>query len=255
MKTYAMYFSPTGGTKKVLDILAETWQINGWIDLSETGETMSEVSFTAEDVCIVAVPSFYGRMPEVALERMKRWQGNGASAVLVVTYGNRAYDDTLLELKEELLQNGFLPKAAVAAVTEHSIVRQYGKGRPDAADRDALRAFARAIQESLEKETKRGELAVPGNHPYCVHSKSPMIPMATADCTGCGSCVVRCPVGAINSTNPAITDAEKCISCMCCVAVCPWNGRKLSDEQLAGVAEKIGAVCATRKENELFLIK
>ena len=89
MKTYAMYFSPTGGTKKVLNIFSNVWKINGWIDLSKADELMTGIEFSAEDVCVVAVPSFGGRVPEVALERMKRWQGNGATAVLVVTYGNR----------------------------------------------------------------------------------------------------------------------------------------------------------------------
>ena len=255
MKTYAMYFSPTGGTKKVLNIFSNVWKINGWIDLSKADELMTGIEFSAEDVCVVAVPSFGGRVPEVALERMKRWQGNGATAVLVVTYGNRAYEDTLLELKEALVSNGFVPKAAVAAVTEHSIVHEYGKGRPDAADKETLRVFAEDIKAFLESGKENGELKVPGDYPYRERSNSVMVPMATSDCTGCGSCAVRCPVGAISPTNPTITDANKCISCMCCVAVCPWDGRKLPDEMLAAVAEKIKDACATRKENELFLAK
>lgn len=254
MKIYAMYFSPTGGTKRVLDVFAEEWQINGWINLTKD-EAMPGINFTAEDICIVAVPSFGGRVPEVALNRMRRWQGNGATAVLAVTYGNRAYDDTLLELKEELISSGFVPKAAVAAVTEHSIVREFGAGRPDVQDKEVLRGFVKEIQKFLENGKIADKLIVPGNYPYREHSKSLMIPKATADCTGCGSCAVRCPVGAINPTNPNQVDEEKCISCMCCVLVCPWDGRKLPDEMLAGVKAKIGEACALRKENELFLAR
>lgn len=252
MRTYVMYFSPTGGTKKVLNLFAEQWEINSWIDLAKD-EELSGIEFTAEDVCIVAVPSFGGRVPEVAVERLKKWRGNGATAVLIVTYGNRAYDDTLLELKEELISCDFKPKAAVAAVTEHSVVRLYGAGRPDTEDKEVLGDFVKTIQEIVLSDKEISELVVPGNHPYRERKKSDMIPMATADCTGCGSCAVRCPVGAISITNPSKTDAEKCISCMSCVSVCPWNGRKLPDEVLVAVTEKLKDVCAVRKENEIFL--
>lgn len=105
----------------------------------------------------------------------------------------------------------------------------------------------------LRQGDEGAELSVPGNHPYRERSKSSMVPLVNSDCTGCGSCAVRCPVGAISPTNPTITDTEKCISCMCCVAVCPWDGRKLADEVLAGVSAKLKEACEIRKENELFL--
>lgn len=68
----------------------------------------------------------------MAVTRLARMKGNGAAAVLIVVYGNRACDDTFAELQDTLEAAGFLCVAAVAAVAEHSILRQYAAGKPEA---------------------------------------------------------------------------------------------------------------------------
>ncbi len=65
------------------------------------------------------------------MDRINKIKGNGAKAVAVVVYGNRDYDDTLLELKNVLEENGFVVGAMVAAIAEHSIARNLAAGRPD----------------------------------------------------------------------------------------------------------------------------
>lgn len=40
-------------------------------------------------------------------------------------------------------------------------------------------------------------------------------------CTGCGYCLLSCPVGAIHSAGWATIDAEECTLCEQCVSVCP----------------------------------
>ncbi|MFR9233794.1 MAG: flavodoxin family protein [Eisenbergiella massiliensis] len=146
MKLYTVYFSPTGGTKKVLDELVKEWLINDGvpdesgktsielveIDLSDrprSGAFLSHATPGREDFCIIAVPSFGGRVPAAALERLTQLKAGHTPAVLGAAYGNRAYDDTLLELQEAVEHSGFCPVAAIAAVTEHSIMHQYGTGR------------------------------------------------------------------------------------------------------------------------------
>ena len=93
---YNIYFSPTVGSKRVADILAG----NLWGEVCEVDICcdIENMTLQAEDVCLFSVPSFAGRLPQIAVERIKKISGNGAKAVLNCVYGNREWDDTLTEL-------------------------------------------------------------------------------------------------------------------------------------------------------------
>lgn len=252
MSVYSMYFSPTGGTKKVMDILTEGLSVDSQIDLSAADADYSAYSFGSEDVCLIGVPSFGGRVPSVVLERMKRMRANGAMAILVVVFGNRAYDDTLLELKNEASACGYKVGAAVAAVTEHSIMRQYGEGRPDAQDETELRQFSKKIAELITNGNVK-DFTVPGNSQYKEYNGVPFKPKANKACIKCGLCAEKCPVQAIPRDDPASLDAEKCISCMRCVSVCPQNARKLNKAVLLAASQSVKKAFVDRKQNELYI--
>lgn len=67
---------------------------------------------------LIAMPSFGGRAPAVAIERLKKNKGNGAKCTLVVVYGNRAYEDTLIEMEDAAKECGFSIFAAISSVAE-----------------------------------------------------------------------------------------------------------------------------------------
>lgn len=251
MSIYSIYFSPTGGTKKVMDILAGEWKDGKTRSLDLSGASVSDekYSFKKEDICLIGVPAFGGRVPDVAAQRLRSMSGGGAGAVLVVVYGNRAYDDTFAELADLAVECGFEVKAGIAAVAEHSIMRQYAKGRPDAQDVRELKEFAREIQRNWETQ-KKAEL--PGNRPYRSYDGVPFKPKADKRCNGCGGCARECPVQAIPKENPSKTDKEKCISCMRCIAVCPRHARKLNPVMLYVASHKMKKLFEGRKPNELF---
>ena len=221
MKLYDIVFSPTGGTQKVSDSL--TGALEGevsTVDLSDSRQDFNAVTLTQEDVAFLCVPSYGGRVPAVAAERLCQVHGNGARAVLVCVYGNRAYEDTLAELEDTAKQAGFRVVAAVAAIAEHSIARQFAAGRPDAQDTAQLAEFAQQIQRKLAAGDD-SEPAIPGSRPYKKAGKSGMVPKASKDCVSCGLCAASCPVQAIDKDNPKRVDETACICCMRCVAVCP----------------------------------
>lgn len=171
----------------------------------------------------------------------------------VAVYGNRAFEDALLELEDVLLAAGFRCPAGVAALAEHSIVRQVAAGRPDGADQAQLRDFGAQIRCHLAENGGEQPVKVPGNRPYRPSGAVPMRPTAGEDCSGCGLCAEKCPVGAIPAENVKSVDQAQCISCMRCVAVCPGGVRRPDPAALAAVEAKLTALCKVRRENQLFL--
>lgn len=253
MAMYEIYFSPTGGTKKVTEIIGGAWACEAErVDLMNPALQPEQYVFSADDICIVAVPSFGGRVPVTAVERLKKMAGNGARAVLVAVYGNREFEDTLMELKDALSEAGFRCSAAAAAVAEHSIIHKFGAGRPDEEDCRELKEFSERIKRHLE-ENEDGEVSVPGGHPYREYHGVPMKPKADKDCIKCGKCAAECPVQAIPKDNPSSLDKERCISCMHCIAICPEQARRNDKVVLFAAEQKMKKACSGRKANTLYL--
>ena len=150
MSVFEIVFSPTGGTQKVSGLVAGALDKNTvTVDLTDSGLDFSAVSMTEDDVAVISVPAYAGRIPAVVADRLGMVRGNGARAVLVCVYGNRAFEDTLVELEDVAKHAGFRVIAAVAAIAEHSIARQFAAGRPDAQDAAQLAEFAQQIQQKL----------------------------------------------------------------------------------------------------------
>lgn len=254
MSLYEIYFSPTGGTKKVADIIA-----NGIgapvtrVDMIKQVKALKDLTFEKDDLCVIAVPSYGGRVPAPASEELKRLKGNGAKAVLTVVFGNRAIDDTLTELQDILTEAGFICLAGIEAVAEHSLMHQFAAGRPDKQDEKVLTGFAKEIKEKFASAGENGTLEFPGSHEYRVYNGVPLKPGTNRKCISCGLCAKECPAGAIPKENPRQTDKEKCISCMHCVAVCPKHARHYSKLLSLVAAQKMKKSCSDRKENKLYI--
>ncbi len=247
MKVVEIVFSPTGGTEKVADIICGQWSKNiVKIDLSDPKTDFTKCEINKEDMALIAMPSFGGRAPEIAIERLKQIAGNGAKCTIVCVYGNRAYEDTLAEMEDSAKACGFRVIAAVAAVAEHSIISKYAAGRPDSSDEKQLISFANRISNKAENVT-----AIPGNRSYKKGGAS-LVPKVNKGCVRCGLCAEKCPVQAINPETFA-ADSKKCISCMRCVKRCPHNARNVNSAMVSIAALAIQKACSVRKENELFL--
>ena len=257
MSVYSVVFSPTGGTKKVADLFANAF-VDGcadtYVEIDMTKADFEGFSFKENDICIVSVPSFGGRVPAKAAERMTALQGNEAKAVLITAYGNREFEDTLVEMQDVMEAAGFVPVAGIAALAEHSIVRSFAVGRPDDNDAKVLAGFAAQVKEKLSNDSENaGKPAIPGNRPYKEVGAFPSRPKLTEACVKCGICVKACPVQAIPEDLSVSMDEEKCISCMRCGAVCPVNARKVAQPVIDFLTEKLSVGAKGYKENQLFL--
>lgn len=251
MKTITVvYFSPTGGTRKAAMNLASAMAEDvREVDLCNVEE---EYVFGPEDVALVAMPVFGGRIPGFAAERLVHMKGSKAVAVTAAVYGNRAFEDALAELNDCLKAQGFKIGASAALLAEHSMVRDIAAGRPDGKDAEEMKAFAGRICEKLETADWK-EPAVPGNRPYRDWKQMPVVPSVNEDCTACGVCAAQCPSGAIPAEAPDTTKPDKCILCMRCVSVCPSRARSLPLQAQAMLEQKLSPVRDIRRENELFL--
>lgn len=250
MKITTIYFSATYTTKCVVEAVAKnlldevkTYDITN--DVS-----VEEVAIPADELVVVGVPVYAGRVPAMAAERLRRFRGDNTPAVVVAVYGNRHYDDAVLELHDIMTECGFRTVSAGAFIAQHSIFPKVGKARPDAEDIADIKRFAENTLELLTSNF--GDISLPGNRPYKVPGGIPIWPTASKKCTVCGACARLCPTGAIDPESPKGVDKTKCIKCGRCVVVCPTKARRFYGIHYSRAAARFNSTFTARRENEMW---
>lgn len=252
-KVTAVYFSPTGGTKKYVRAIAEKLSSEPqFIDLTDPQTRGKQYSFGKDDLVIFGAPVYAGRLPMIEGGIFDNFQGSNTAAVFTVSYGNREFDDALLEEKDILEARGFKGVAASGWIAPHTFSDRIAAGRPDAQDLQAVNTFAEQIKEILQKDDP-GVLSVPGNRPYKDAKPMTLAPQATEDCIACGLCAKVCPTGVIDKEDVKKSDASRCIACLACVKKCPKHARTAENPALDAIRTKLeAALSAVHKEPQTF---
>lgn len=150
MDITAIYFSPTGGTKqyvqKIAGALGETYAS---LDLSDRETRLREHTFSKDDLVVIGVPVYYGRVVQIDNGLLKRLHGDGTRAILVAVYGNRAFDDALLELSDLCAKQDFVMAAAFTGIAQHTFSEKIATGRPNADDLLKAERFHRHARTSF----------------------------------------------------------------------------------------------------------
>ena len=268
---WAVYFSGTGTTEKVVTTIAETMAKK--LDISYKSISFNspdvrqeELSFGEGDLVIVGTPVYAGRVPNLLLPYLKeKLHGNGALAVPVSLFGNRNVDDGLMELRNILEEDGFHTVGGGAFVGEHSFSKILGAGRPDADD------MALVVKLGEKVADKVLALEVAPTTPVHVTGCDPIRPYYTPrdrngnpinilkvkpktdmdKCIQCGLCASICPMGSIDLEDASLIKGI-CIKCCGCEKKCPTGAKYYDDEGYLFHKTELEEVYARRATAEIF---
>lgn len=283
-KIYGMYFSATGTTEKIVSRVASKLA-----ELITPGVEAEEISFNLpsereithifgpSELVLLGTPTYAGRVPNVLLPYLKgSISFEHSLCVPIVLYGNRNYDDSLIELCGIVKDNGGVPVAAAAFVGEHSFSYKLAAGRPDEHDLKIADDFAESIAQKLTGLLPRitdsaaardipelGELKVKGEDPirpyYTPRDRNgnpidirKVKPVTGPECTKCGLCSDICPMGSISKDDPSELTGI-CIKCGACVKKCPEKCKYFTDENYLYHMHELEDMYSSPKEPELFI--
>lgn len=275
--THLVFFSPTHTSAKIARAVGDGIGMGRRMETDLTLDESADPIEITNALTVIAAPVYGGRVTPVALKRLKRLKGNNAPAILIAVYGNRDYEDALIELRDTAVELGFTPLSAGAFIGEHSYSTTnmpIAAGRPDASDlqiafqfgQDSLNKLIEKtavtspeLQAACKLKSLGGKLSIllssffiKGTSPYkIVQAGKPACPVCTEACFVCGECVEVCPTHAISISkddSQIETDINRCIKCCACVKECPNEARVFHTPFAAILHEKFN----TRREPELF---
>ena len=260
---HLVYFSPTGTTRKTLEHIARGTGVGNIVhhDVTRPGNVPAEkMLFPPDEMVFIGAPVYAGRLPDVAAERLRMFGSSGSPTVVAVVYGNRDYEDALLELGELAAGTGFVVIAGGAFIGEHSYSTAetpIAAGRPDVGDEEKAEEFGRDVMDLFRAISKPDEIEspeLPGNHPYRDKPQHPVVTPQTDTelCTLCGECVTACPVGAISINGVVTSDAASCILCCACIKNCPEQARAMTDPAIEKITARVRGLTILRKEPVMF---
>lgn len=256
-KSKAVFFSPARKTGDIVSLFVSSLGYGSEkYNITSYKKRDTSVEFSSNDLAVFAYPVYGGRVPDIMAAQLEKMKADNTPAVIIAVYGNRAYEDALLEMQNLLSEKGFIVIGAAAFIANHSIMTEVAVNRPDEKDCEKIKEFAEKIKDKINNISNildMQKLKLPGNFPYREYNGIPLKPTGDSKCTACGACVQNCPVNAIPAENPRKTDKTICITCMGCAAICPQNARHLN-KILHFLSEipfkkKYGA----RKEPEIFI--
>ena len=289
-----IFFSPAGSTAKISESIATVAaQVLNVpvkaVNLTPPGAREREYHFTQKDLTVIAFPTYAGKLPNKILPDLKRClHADSAPAIAVVTFGNRAFDNSLAELTDCLTHNGFFTVSAAAFASRHAFTDKVGSGRPDETDMAEINHFALASAEKVQNLTDIVATLTPsgnatltpyGNTTVAPSGNAMVVPSGNAaaayyvpcgtdgkpvnflkakprtdlsKCSQCGTCARSCPMGSIDPEDVSVVRGI-CIKCQGCVRKCTRHAKYFDDAAFLSHVAMLEQNFTARAENQMFL--
>lgn len=261
-----IYFSPTQTTKKVLESIAQGIRAGTveHVDLTPPDARTQEFEGIRDQLAIIGTPVYGGRIPIDAAHRLRRLKAYDTPSVIVVVYGNREYEDALLELRDMAVEAGFVPVAGGVFIGENTAnyaldddTPKIAEGRPDKEDLNKALVFGSEVRQKVGDICTLDEISplhIPGNFPYKEPVKLPKTSPVTQEeiCSKCGECVKVCTTAAVIVGDEVMTNQDACIMCCACVKYCPTGARVCDHTWMRRAGEWLSAKYSERKAPEIY---
>jgi NAD-dependent dihydropyrimidine dehydrogenase PreA subunit len=258
-KTNLVYFSATDVSKKYAKAMGKALEkpvVEYDFTLLKDRDPSKAPSLGKEDLMILSLPVYGGRVPTVCLDYLMNLKGSETPCILVATYGNRAVDDALVEMEDIVSKCGFIVVGACAVVGRHSFSDEIAGKRPTKEDLQGAAEFAKMVAKKNSVKLATG--VIPGNRPYKEKSTSPntIMPKTLDTCINCKVCAKKCPNKVIDFDDPRkmVKDASACLRCNSCVVRCPVHAKYFDDPTYLGIVKKcIEAFGKPDKQNAYYM--
>lgn len=210
--TYTLLtFSPTGQSKACALAVAKATK-QEFVELDVTHFIQRREPLALEGTTlIVAYPVYGGRVPTLFADYLKEQViCTNCNALAIASFGNRAFEDALVEMEDILGEKGVPLIAAASIGCQHSYTEKVGSKRPDIEDFQILDRLA------VYLNGKKGRVSPPGNRPYkkaMPLANPPYMPtLKNKEGKIPAQCYAVCPTGSLAKGDPTI-----CIHCCACI--------------------------------------
>ena len=148
-------------SKQVGEAIVRGTGITNVINTNLTQQATQDLVIAESALAIIVVPVYGGRVAPLAMDRLASVRGSNTPAVIVVVYGNRAYEKSLMELDYWAIQQGFKVIAGATFIGEHSYSTEkypVAAGRPDERDLAVAADFGKQISDKIASATEPEKL-------------------------------------------------------------------------------------------------
>ncbi|MBK5199995.1 MAG: EAL domain-containing protein [Spirochaetaceae bacterium] len=249
LKVKHITFSPNGTSLKGGSFLAGKLGTEKLINVTSKFARYKDQKIEEQEMVIISFPTYAGRMPVTFSEYLKdHIELKNTKVVLLATYGNREFEDSLLEAKDIVTSKGGHVIGALAVVAQHSQDGNIATNRPNKEDFKIIDDFARIVINRYPS----GDFVpnIPGNRPYrigIVNSSPKFMPIIDEKCNECNACVTICPTSAMRYNNPEI-----CIHCCACINICPNKAISMKDPRFDKIVDFLEKTCLEPKITQYF---